>query len=67
MGDYNAEPYPDIPRAQVLARNYNFLSDDASLTDEWNIDSANRVSSFRDGTKNVQCKIKSDPRNVPLT
>jgi len=67
MGDYNAEPNPDIPRSQVVARNYKLLNDESVLSDEWNIDSANRVSSFADGTNRIKFKVKYDPHDVSLT
>jgi len=67
MGNYNASPTPDLPRLQVLARNYSFLSDDFIMTDEWNIDAANRVCNFADGTNNVKVKVKYNPQDIPLT
>lgn len=67
MSDYNAEPNPDLPRAQVLARNYSFIPFGRILFDEWNIDENNRVNSFADGTGNIKFKIKSDPTQVSIT
>ena len=67
MGDFNASKTPDLPRAQVMTRNYNFLDNIPVRTEEWDLDSANRVSAYRDGANRLRVKIKNDPRAVPLT
>jgi len=67
MGNYGAEPHPDIPRAQVVVRNSKLLNDQPVLSDEWNVDSANRVSSYADGTNRIKFKVKYDPHEIPLT
>ena len=67
MGDYGAQPNPDVLRAQLIARNYNFIPDEFIRFDEWNIDETNRVNSFADGTGNIKVKIKTDPTQVSIT
>jgi len=67
MGDYGSSQTPDIIRSQIIARNYKLLNDEPVLSDEWNIDSANRVSSFADGTNRIKFKVKYDPHDVSLT
>lgn len=65
MGDYNAEKNPNVQQAQILIRNFDFIPLELIRTDEWNLDSANRVSSFHDGTRKFQCHIKYDPHAFP--
>lgn len=67
MGDYNADKFPDLPRMQIINRNYNFTANSPVLGDQWTIDPDNVVISSADGTKNIQVKIKYDPNDIPLT
>ena len=67
MGTYNADEFPDIARAQVLARNYFQIPHVKLLTDQWTIDETNRVNNFANGTGNVKFKVKYDPNEIPLT
>lgn len=67
MGDYGAEKYPDIPRAQVVLRNYNFVQIARTLTEQWNIDATTQVSSFRDGTSRIRFKVLYNPQEIDLT
>lgn len=66
MSTYNAELFPDIPRAQILSRNYNFIPTESVKTDEWNLDSATRISSFHNGTGKIKIHFRTDPRDMPL-
>jgi len=65
MGDYNVDKNYNMPQANFLLRGSGFLPDEYVLFDQWSIDSANRVSSFRNGTGLYNFKIKFDPRAVP--
>jgi len=65
MGNYNADQTLNIQKSQWYARNFNLLSDIPVLCDQWTIDSANRVSSFHNGTRNIQLKLKADPQQIP--
>lgn len=67
MGDYGANPIPDIPRAQVVLRNYGFVLATRVLTEQWDIDATNRVSSYRDGTGRIRFKIRYNPEDIDLT
>lgn len=65
MGNYNADSEPNVPQMAILARTYDFLPGGRILSDQWSLDSANRVSSFHDGTGKQKIHIKFDPRQVP--
>ncbi len=66
MGKYNADQTANLQQAQIIARDFNLLGNHPALTDQWTIDSAHRVSSFRDGTKRISVKVKYDPRSFPV-
>lgn len=65
MGTYNADTNPNIPQMATLCRAYGLIPLVRILSDQWSLDSANRVSSFHDGTNKFRLKIKFDPRQVP--
>lgn len=67
MGTYGAEPHPDVPRAQVVLRNYNFAPITRTLIEQWNIDATNQVSAFRNGTGRIRLKIRYNPEDIDLT
>ena len=66
MGNYNADEVPDLARAQIVLRNYQFVKSDPSKMETWTLDSANRVCSFRDGIGRQKFKVKYDPHDVDL-
>ncbi len=65
MGDYNVDFNYNLPKMEILSRQFNFIPIVPILCDQWSIDSTNRVSSFRDGTNNINVKIKYDPTELP--
>jgi len=65
MGNYNADKNFNMPQSNILIRGMDFIPDDYFLFDQWSIDSANRVSSFHDGTNRIKLKTKFDPRTIP--
>jgi hypothetical protein len=65
MGDYNADKNYNLPQMSATIRDTNFISAEYVLSDQWSIDSAHRVSSFRDGTNRIKLKVKFDPRIIP--
>lgn len=66
MGDYGANPVPDVARSQIILRNYGLIPDGKSNMEEWPLDSANRVTSFRNGSCLQRFKVKYDPRAIDL-
>jgi hypothetical protein len=65
MGNYNVDNNYNLPQMVTLARNYDFLPDDDLYSDQWSIDSANRVASFHDGTGLHKIHFLFDPREIP--
>ena len=65
MGNYNADTNYNLPQMSAIARTMNFIPYGDLFSDQWSIDSANRVCSFHDGTNLKQCHVKFDPRVIP--
>lgn len=65
MGNYNADKNYNMPQMADIAKTKNFIPIDTIYSDQWSLDSANRVSSFHDGTGNIKIHIKFDPRQIP--
>ncbi len=65
MSNYNADENFNLPQMVAVGREDLLIATDRLFSDQWSIDSANRVSSFHDGTKRIQIKIKFDPRVTP--
>jgi len=65
MGNYNADVDYNKPQMSALIRDLDFIPFDRLYSDQWSIDSANRVSSFHCGTGRHKVKIKFDPRTIP--
>jgi len=65
MGTYNADVNYNQPQMSSLFRDFLCEELEHIYSDQWSLDSANRVSSFCDGTGNVKCQVKFDPRIMP--
>jgi len=64
MGSYNADSAFNVQQGQIIARDYNFLANVPILGDQWTLDSATAVSSFRDGLGISKFKVKYNPLDL---
>jgi len=64
MGNYNADPQYSIIESVDITRWKHFIPEARVLFDQWSLNSANRVSSYHDGTNKIKVHCLYDPRNL---
>ena len=64
MGTYNEDSNFNLGQMADIARTKNFCSNHFVRSDQWSLDSANRVISLEDGIGQFQCKVKFNPKTL---
>jgi len=65
MGNYGADPNPDVLQTTYVGRGLSFIPSGPLLGEVWSLSSASAISSYRTRSRIHRCKIKYDPREVP--
>lgn len=64
MGNYGEDTEPNIGQMGEIARAKNLGANLFTRSDQWSINSAQRVISLQDGGQQFQCKVKFNPKTL---